>query len=144
PAAALLEVVRPAHRADAHHAVRQRDHPHPAVLEAVDADVAGVFAGAGLGAAEMAEDRRALVRGVAAPEAALAGKERVAAARVDHVARVHAVAAPAVVLHLDEAVALALRLDAHDLRALAGVDTGRARVLEQHAVEVLPPDLERV
>src|SRR5438477_278745 len=40
----LLQVVRPAHRAYAHHAVRQRDHPHPAVLEAVHADVARILA----------------------------------------------------------------------------------------------------
>src|SRR5205814_7219452 len=30
---ALLEVVRPAHRAHAHHTRGQRNHPHPAMLE---------------------------------------------------------------------------------------------------------------
>ena len=39
---ALLEVVGPADRAHAHHPIGQRNHPHPAMLEAVDADVARV------------------------------------------------------------------------------------------------------
>src|SRR5262249_49884773 len=42
--ATLLEVIRTADRADAHHACRQRNHPHPAMLEAIDADVARVIA----------------------------------------------------------------------------------------------------
>src|SRR5690606_32974254 len=46
-----LEVFRVAHRAHAHVAVGQRDQPEPAVLVAVDADVAGVAAGAALDAA---------------------------------------------------------------------------------------------
>src|SRR5690349_24886709 len=44
------------------------DHPHPAVLEAVDADVARVFATAARGMAESAEQRRALVLAIPALE----------------------------------------------------------------------------
>ena len=43
-ALALLEVGRPAHGADAHRAVLERDHPEPAVLEPVHADVPLVLA----------------------------------------------------------------------------------------------------
>src|SRR6202034_1529968 len=65
---ALLEVVGPAHRADAHHAVGQGNHPHPAVFEAVYADISRILAAAPLGAAKMAENGRALMLLALAPQ----------------------------------------------------------------------------
>jgi hypothetical protein len=84
---ALLEVIRPAHGADAHYAVGQRNHPHPAMLEAVDADVARVLARAPRGAAEVGKDGRALMLVVLAAQFPFRGKERIAAAGVNHVTR---------------------------------------------------------
>src|SRR6185437_8704505 len=57
-AAALLEVVGAADGPDAHDPVGQRDHPHPAMIEVVDADVAGLGPRAPLRAAKVTEDRR--------------------------------------------------------------------------------------
>src|SRR5262249_7493105 len=84
---ALLEVVRAAHCADAHRPGGRCNHPHPAVIEAVDADVAGVGARARLGAPEVSEDRRALMLRVLAPQVLLGGEEGIATARVDYVTR---------------------------------------------------------
>src|SRR3546814_15179725 len=78
---------RIADRADAHVAGGQRDQPRPAVVVAIDADVAGVAAGAAFDAAVVAEHRRRLVARVLALELELAAEEGVAAAGVDHVAR---------------------------------------------------------
>ena len=140
-ALALLQVVRPAHRADAHHPLRQRDHPHPAVREAVHADVAGVRPGTRRGAAEMPEDGGALVLGVLAAQLFLAGEEGVAPAGVDHVAGLELVVLPGIGAHLQPAVAAAALLDTHHLVPFAGVGAALAGVLEQHLVEVLAPDL---
>src|SRR3546814_14723890 len=57
------------------------------VVVAIDADVAGVAAGAAFDAAVVAEHRRRLVARVLALELELAAEEGVAAAGVDHVAR---------------------------------------------------------
>src|SRR3546814_5676031 len=81
------DLFRIADRADAHVAVGQRDQPRPAVVVAIDADVAGVAAGAAFDAAVVAEHRRRLVARVLALELELAAEEGVAAAGVDHVAR---------------------------------------------------------
>ena len=76
-ALALLEVGRPADRADAHGAVLERDHPEPAVLEPVHADVAFVLALSAVHVAEVAEDRGAGVVRVLALELELPGEESV-------------------------------------------------------------------
>ena len=86
-AVAPLEVLGPADRADARHAFAQRDHPDPAVLELVDADVAGVVAGAALDAREVREQRGALVFRVLLLEFEPVGQERVAAGGIDQLLR---------------------------------------------------------
>src|SRR6185312_1178535 len=101
----LLEVIGPAHRAHAHAVVGQRDHPHPAVLEAVDADVARVFATAARGMAESAEQRRALVLAIPALELVLRREEGIAAAGVDQVTRLDRVLRAVVGMHLDPRLA---------------------------------------
>src|SRR5208282_5803620 len=65
---ALLEVLRPADRSNAHHALGQRNHPHPAMLEAIDADVAGILAQARRGAAKVPENGGALMLTILAPQ----------------------------------------------------------------------------
>ena len=79
--AARLEVVRPAHGADAGRAVDQRDEPEPAVLEPEDRDVALELAGQPLGAGEVTVERRAVVAPVLLLAAQLVGEQRVAARR---------------------------------------------------------------
>ena len=79
----LLEVGRAAHRADAHAAVPERDHPEPAVREPVHADVARVVAFAPIHVEEVAEDRGAGVLHVLLLEVELAGEQRVAPGGVD-------------------------------------------------------------
>src|SRR5262249_49667630 len=102
--AALLEVIGATDCANTHDAIRQRDHPHPALLEAVDADVARVLARAWLGAAKVAENRRALVLGATTPQPATSGKESVAAARVHEVAGLDAVTLARVGAHFDQGI----------------------------------------
>src|SRR5690606_24464665 len=60
-ALALLEVIRPAHGADAGYVVRLRDEPEPAMIEPVDGDVAGVLARQALRVPVMPVDRRTRV-----------------------------------------------------------------------------------
>ena len=67
-ALALLQVIRAADCADTHHAVGQRNHPHPAVLEAVDADIASVLARPRCRTPKVPEYRRALMLKVLAAQ----------------------------------------------------------------------------
>src|SRR5580698_5055856 len=60
----LLQIGRAAHGSDAHDTIRQWNHPHPTVLEAIDADIAGIFAGTALGTAKVAKNCSALVLAV--------------------------------------------------------------------------------
>ncbi len=83
---ALLQVIRPADGTHARDAVAQRDQPDPAVLEAIDADVAGVGARAPLHAPEVRKQRRTLVAPALALDAQLVADQRVAARRVDEIA----------------------------------------------------------
>src|SRR5205807_9970878 len=87
---ARLHVIRPAYGADAHRAVAQRDHPVPAVIEPVDADVALVAPRATHRALEMAEHGRAAVHRVAAFYVEAMGEEGVAPGGVHHEARLPA------------------------------------------------------
>src|SRR5579863_3165799 len=115
---ALLEVIRPAHRSDAHDAPWQRNHPHPAVLEAVDADIARIRPGARLGAAEVAEDRRTLMLPVLATQFVFGGEKSVSATGVDDVARLDLVIRATLGTHPQPAGARCALLDRHDLVAL--------------------------
>src|SRR3546814_8550352 len=74
-ALAGLVVFRIADCSDAHVAVCQRDQPRPAVVVAVDADVAGVAAGAAFDAAVVAEHGRRLVARVVVLELVVADEE---------------------------------------------------------------------
>src|SRR4029077_6628241 len=138
---ALLEVIRPAHRADAHDALWQRNHPHPAVLEAVEADIARIRPGARLGAAEVAEDRRTLMLPVLAAQFVFGGEKGVAAAGVDHVARLDPVIRSTLGAHPQAAGARCALLELHDLVALTRAGAAFARMIEQHLVEILAPYL---
>ena len=111
------------------------------MLEAVDADVARVLARACLGAAEVAEDRRALVLSVATPQPAACGKEGVAAARVHEIAGLDAVTVAGVGAHLEPGIPRAELFALHRLVAFARARTAGAGMLEQHAVEVRTPHL---
>src|SRR5205823_8730632 len=105
--------------------------------EAVHADVARILARPHVRAAEVPEDRRALVLRVLPSQPSLRRKEGVAAARVDDVARLDPVAPPLVGAHFEAAVTRAALLDADRLVALARVGAALARVRVQHPVEVL-------
>src|SRR3546814_10814622 len=108
----------------------------------MDADVAGVAAGAAFDAAVVAEHRRRLVARVLALELELAAEEGVAAAGVDHVARAEGqrIAVGALRMHQRRA-AVGAELDALHLDLLARIDAVLARVLEQHLVELLALDV---
>src|SRR5690349_24558888 len=103
------------------------DHPISAVLEAVDADVARVFATAARGMAESAEQRRALVLAIPALELVLRREEGIAAAGVDQVTRLDRVLRAVVGMHLDPRLARAALLDCHHLLPFAHVGAAFAR-----------------
>src|SRR5690606_17065786 len=141
-AAALFEVFGEAHRAHAHDAFAQRDQPVPAVLEAVDGDVARVFALTRADPAEVAEDRRRLVPGALALEFELAAHEGVAATRVDQVAGTEHQRLPVRARRMDlRRSAVFARVHALHPRAFPRVDAVGARVFEQQLVEFGAADL---
>src|SRR5262249_42044519 len=113
-------------------------------LEVVDRDVAGVLAGPELDAPEVREDRRALVLVVLALDLERVAEQRVAAARVDAIARADRQRIASGVLRLGLHLADAVDLELADLDAFARIDAVLARVQEQHLVELLALDLERV
>src|SRR5690606_34680680 len=127
-AAALLEVLGRAHRADAGDAAAQRDHPEPAVLVPDDADVAGILAGPALDTGVVAEQCRRCMPGVAALQAEPGPEERVAAAGVDEIARLEP--QRAIVAARMYQRRASIQLDPIDPDAVACVHALRARVVE--------------
>ena len=132
---ARLEVVRPAHRADARRAVGQRDEPEPAVREPEHGDVAGPAAGQTAGIPEVPEEGRAVVARVLLLGLELGGQQRVAAGGVDDEARAPAAARAVVEVGLDVG---AVGVEAHVAHPAALLRPGAASggVAEQQFVEV--------
>ena len=113
------------------------------MIEAVDADVAGVLAGARQCAAEVAENCGALMLIILAAQLHFRSQEGVAAAGIDDVPRLQPVAALAGA-HLEMSFARTGLFGRDDLMSLARIRAALARVLEEHLVEILPPDLIRM
>src|SRR5271167_3242663 len=73
----LLQISRSTHGSDAHDTIRQWNHPHPTVVEAIDADIAGVFAGTVLGIAKVAKNCCALVLAIFPTQAFFGRQKRI-------------------------------------------------------------------
>src|ERR1700691_1363980 len=81
----LLQIGRTTHGSDAHDTIRQWNHPHPTVVEAIDADIAGVFAGAVLDIAKVTKDCSALVLIVFTTQALFGRQERIASRCIHYI-----------------------------------------------------------
>ena len=94
--AAILQVLGPAYDPDAGDSIAQRNEPCPAVVESVDADVAGITALPPRHSLEVCEDRRALVVPAAVLYAQLLANQRIPARRVHQVATIQSKGGPGV------------------------------------------------
>src|ERR1700722_11025203 len=140
----LRKVLWPPHRADTHDAARQRDHPHPALIETVNTDVAGILARPKFCAAEVTEYGGALMQVVLAPQLVLRSDKRIAAAGIDDIARLNAVVAAVIGLYFEQRFARAFLLDFPNLLSLTGIGAAGTRMIVEHLVEILAPNLKGV
>ena len=79
--------------------------------------------------------------GVLAPQLVFRSDQRVTAAGIHDIARLDTVAAPVVGPHVEQRFARIFLLDLDDLLPLAGVGAAFARMVIEHLVEILAPNL---
>jgi hypothetical protein len=120
----------------------ERDHPPPTLFRQDDADVALALALVALRALVVGEDREVLERRVHAPEAEASGDERLLPRCIDEnfgleLEALTAVAPPA------DPCAPRVGVETRDVGALANVDAGALRVVEQDLIELGAVDLKR-
>ncbi len=132
----LLEVGGTAHCPDTHDTIRQGNHPHPAVLEPINADVARILAGTAPGSAEVAEYSGALVLVVLTAQPLFGGQKRIATRRIHYVLSRDTVTLAILRTDFNIATTRIDLLDRNHLVAFPRIRSGCTRVVEQHLVEV--------
>ena len=111
------------------------------MIEPIDADVSRIIARAPSRPEVVAEDRCALMFVVLPAQSFLRRKECVPAAGVDHISGEDGVTAAVIRAHIEPSFARPRLLGLVDFVALARIRAAFARVLEEHLVEILPPNL---
>src|SRR5271170_3059147 len=81
----LLQVGGTTHCPNTHDPFRQRNHPYPTILEAIDADIAGVLPRTALGSSIVTKYRSALVLDVLTSQMLLGRQKRIASGRIYYV-----------------------------------------------------------